>query len=193
MHRGMMTLSRLMAYLGGLMLSLLVLLTCVSILGRQANGLLHGMIEAGILPGLARLGLDLGIGPVNGDFELIEVGVAFAIFAFLPLCQITSGHAAVDVFTDRLPEGTNRLLRAVWDLVFAAVLILITVQLYAGMMSKMRTGQTSFLLEFPIWWGYALSLVGAAVAALVGIYCAYARYRELRTGEAILETGGAEH
>jgi len=29
--------------------------------------------------------------------------MAFCIFAFLPYCQLTAGHAAVDVFTDPLP------------------------------------------------------------------------------------------
>ena len=29
------------------------------------------------------------------------------------------------------------------------------------MLSKLRTGQTTFILEFPVWWPYALSLVAA--------------------------------
>ncbi|MEM9551344.1 MAG: TRAP transporter small permease, partial [Pseudomonadota bacterium] len=132
----------------------------------------------------------LGVGPVNGDFELVEAGVAFAIFAFLPLCQITAGHASVDIFTNALPDGANRFLRAITDAVFAAVLILIAWRLYEGMMSKLSYGETTFLLQFPIWWAYAASLFGAVVAAVVGVYVAGARVYEMVTGQTIIT--GAE-
>ena len=186
LHRFMLALSRLMAFLGGVVLTAVVVLVCLSILGREFNAFLNGAVAQGWAPGLANALLGLGIGPVTGDFELVEAGVAFAIFAFLPLCQITGAHAAVDIFTQRLPAGANRWLRAVIEVAFAAVLVLIAVQLYDGMLTKLRSGQTSFLLQFPIWWGYAAGLVGAVVAALVGIYMAGARCAEGLTGRMIL-------
>ena len=69
----------------GLVLSALILLICVSIVGRT-----------------------IGIGPINGDYELVEAGIAFSIFAFLPLTQITAGHATVDIFTNSLPPKIQR-------------------------------------------------------------------------------------
>jgi len=194
MHARFLTLSRIMAYLGGIMLSVLILLTCLSIIGRQLNGLCHAMISGGFLPGLGQFLLDLGVGPVNGDFELIEAGIAFIIFAFLPLCQITGGHASVDVFTAHLSRRVNRILRMLAELAFAVVLLMIAVQLYHGMQSKISSGQTTFLIEFPIWWAYALSLVGAVVAAIVGVYVAIARVGEALTDTDIIpEEMGAEH
>ena len=186
MHRFFLSLSRMMAFLGGLVLTAVVIIVCLSIIGREMNSFLNGDLMQAALPGLANWLLSLGIGPVTGDFELVEAGVAFAIFAFLPLCQITGGHATVDIFTSRFPDRVNRALRAVIEVVFAAVLILIAVQLFDGMMGKLRTGQTTFLLQFPVWWGYAAGLAGAVVAAAVAAYLALMRVAESVTGTRIL-------
>jgi TRAP-type C4-dicarboxylate transport system permease small subunit len=187
-------LSRLMAYLGGIMLAALILMTCISIVGRSLNGVLHANMITAMAPGLARWLLDAGVGPVNGDFELVEAGVAFSIFAFLPLCQITGGHASVDIFTAGLSPRTNRILQMLIDILFAVVLVLIAVQLFSGMQSKLRSGQTSLLLQFPVWWGYAMCMTGAAVAAFVSVYIAVLRVAEAATGESFLpHMDGADH
>lgn len=194
MHRFFLKLSHIMAYLGGVMLVALIVLICVSVGGRSLNGILHSDLITGLMPGVATALLSLGIGPVNGDFELIESGVAFSIFAFLPLCQITGGHASVDIFTAKFPDRVNRVLRMVTEIVFAAVLVLIAVQLYLGLLSKMESGQTTLLLEYPVWWGYALSLTGAAAAAAVSVYLAVMRSIECVAGQAILPADlGADH
>ena len=194
LHRFMTTLSKLMAILGGAVLAGLILMVCISILGRTLNGWLHGAVFSGALQGLSESLLGLGIGPVNGDFELVEAGMAFAIFAFLPICQISGGHASVDVFTNFLPSRAQKALRMVIEIVFAVVLVLIALQLKEGMDSKMRSGTTTFLLQFPIWWGYACSLLGASVAALVGVYMAALRVFEFVTGRDIAGNElGAQH
>ncbi len=189
MHKFMMGLARFMAVLGGIALSFLILLTCVSIAGRLLNGLFHSDLMQSLLPSFSNWMIKIGVGPVNGDFELVEAGVAFAIFAFIPLCQITAGHASVDIFTNKLSAGMNRFLRMVTETVFAAVLILIAVKLYDGMASKMRYGETSFLLQFPVWWAYAASLFGAVVAAIVGLYVAAVRIYEFSSGRIVMTDG----
>jgi TRAP-type C4-dicarboxylate transport system permease small subunit len=194
MYRLVYGLSRFMAYIGGAMLVLLVILTCVSVIGRSLNGLLHGDLFQTMAPAFATWAIDLGVGPVNGDYELIESGVAFAIFAFLPLCQITNGHAAVEIFTRKFSPWFNRVLQFVIDAVFAAVLLLIAVQLYSGMLSKMKSGQTTFLLEFPVWWAYALSMTGAVVASAVGLFVAIVRLLELLGNKSMLPSAeSAQH
>jgi TRAP-type C4-dicarboxylate transport system permease small subunit len=190
----MLGLSRIMAILGGIVLVALIVLTCASITGRLLNGGLHSEMVQGLAPGFAAWVLDLGIGPVNGDFELVEAGVAFSIFAFLPLCQIGAGHASVDIVTGSFPRGVNRFLGMVIELIFAAVLVLIAVQLFSGMLAKKGYGETSFLLQFPVWWGYAASLVPAATAAVVGVYMAAVRVVEVATGRVLIADGeGAGH
>lgn len=182
MHKIMTRLARTMATLGGIVLSLLIFLTCLSIAGRLLNGFFHGAFMERLAPGFSKWAIDIGIGPINGDFELVEAGVAFAIFAFLPLCQITAGHASVDIFTNALPAGINRFLRMVTEITFALVLVLIAWRLFDGMISKLNNHETSFLLQFPVWWAYAASFVAALVAAFVGVYMAVVRILEFLTG-----------
>lgn len=193
MYRVVDWLARIFAQLGGLVLSLLIVLTCASVLGRSLNSILHSDFVKGMTPDFAEVLLSTGVGPINGDFEIVEAGMAFAIFAFLPLCQLRAAHASVDVFTSFLSEGVNRGLRAIAEILFAAVLILIAVQLYGGMMSKLNSGQTTLLLEFPVWWSYAASVVAAVSAALVGIYVAGVRVLEVANGRAILPAEEAGH
>ncbi|KIT14988.1 TRAP transporter small permease [Jannaschia aquimarina] len=192
MHRFFLTLARAMALAGGAMLLLLILMTCVSILGRELNEILQadGLRSSAI----GRWLLDeLGVGAIDGDFELLEAGMAFTIFAFLPLTQITLGHASVDVFADRLPPAWNRWFAVVIEVVFAAVLILIAWQLFLGMLSKLNSGQTTMRLEFPVWWSYLLAVPPAFQAATTAIWCAWARLVEARTGRIILTEAEGGH
>ncbi len=120
--------------------------------------------------------------------------MAFTIFAFLPLCQLNDSHASVDIFTSRLPLPVFRFLRMVIDVVFAAVLVLIAFKLFEGMESKRASGQTTLLLQFPVWWGYALSMLGAVAAALISVYIALSRFVEVITGRVVLPSNlEAEH
>lgn len=179
-------LARAFAILGGLALSTLIVLTCLSIVGRSLNSVLHSDFVQGLAPDLASTLLASGIGPINGDFELVQAGMAFTIFAFLPLCQLNAAHASVDIFTAALPLRVSGFLRMVVELIFAAVLVLIAVQLYAGMESKLRSGQTTLLLQYPLWWGYAISVPGAIATAVVGFHVAISRLIEVTTGRVVL-------
>lgn len=179
-------LARAFAILGGLALSTLIVLTCLSIVGRSLNSVLHSDFVQGLAPDLASTLLASGIGPINGDFELVQAGMAFTIFAFLPLCQLNGAHASVDIFTAALPLRVSGFLRMVVELIFAAVLVLIAVQLYAGMESKLRSGQTTLLLQYPLWWGYAISVPGAIATAVVGFHVAISRLIEVMTGRVVL-------
>lgn len=181
MHKLMTGLARSMAILGGMVLSLLIIMTCLSIVGRLLNSAFHGDMMQALAPGFSDM-MITWVGPINGDFELVEAGVAFAIFAFLPLCQITVGHASVDVVADAFPRGVKRFLRMVTEILFAAALVLIAWRLAAGTISKFGNGETSFLLEFKVWWAYGASLFGATVAAIVGIYMGVVRTMEFFTG-----------
>lgn len=189
MHRFMEKLARIMAILGGLVLSFLIIMTCLSIVGRALNSVLHSDMIQGVMPGIASALLATGIGPINGDFELVEAGLAFAIFAFIPLCQLENAHASVDIFISHFPK-LNRKMQIIIDVVFAAALILIAVKLFAGMQSKQNSGQTTFLLQLPVWWAYAASLFGAVIAALVAMYIAIVRLLEAFTGKQILSIEG---
>ncbi len=150
------------AMLGGIVLTFLILMTCASIIGRA------------LIP--------IGLAPITGDFELVEAGIAFTIFAFLPLCQINAGHATVDIFTLGLGERTNRWLLAFWEVIFTLALILITWRLYEGMLGKVKNGEFSMLLQFKTWWAYAACMVPAVIGVLVGLWSSWDRVRAALTG-----------
>jgi TRAP-type C4-dicarboxylate transport system permease small subunit len=199
LHRIVVGVARFMALLGGVILTALILITCISIVGRAVNSGLHSDLVMGIAPGLAEwLINDVGVGAIRGSYELVEAGMAFCIFAFLPFCQVTMGHASVDVFTNMLSRNVNRVLDFLIAVLFAVALVTIAFQLYEGMVRKMPNGfgaaQTSLLLEFPIWWAYAASLFGAVLAAITSVYVVIVRLYELLSGRVIVPNAvGADH
>ena len=151
-------LARLLALAGGMVLIALVIMTCVSITGRT------------LIP--------LGLSPVKGDFEWIEMGVAFAVFAFLPWCQYARGHARVDLFAGNFSRGMNRFLDLVSDLFMLIAATIIAWRLWLGMLEKQQFGETTFILQYPIWYAYAAAMLGAATFAAVSAFCV------LRSGRA---------
>lgn len=192
-HHAAVRLAYVFAVIGGMVLSLLILITCASIIGRTLNSLLYLDVVTAIAPGAAQWLIDTGIGAIRGDFEMVEAGMAFCIFAFLPLTQLSASHASVDILVNTLPEGVRRFLLLLAEILFAVVLVVIAIQLYDGMGRKMRSGETTLLLQFPVWWAYALSLVGAVAAAAAGVYMALIRLFEIFSGQTIVQAGGAEH
>ena len=178
--------SRIMAYLGGVMLVALIIMVCISILGRSLSGILHSDIMQESLPTLANWLLDAGIGPIGGDYELLEAGIAFSIFAFLPICQMHSAHASVDVFASLMSKRVSNFMIWISEIAFALVLTLIAWQLTNGTMDKLRGGETTFFIQFPVWWAYGISMMGAYMAAIVAIMMAYFRSLEFFFGQKIL-------
>ncbi|MFP1633058.1 TRAP transporter small permease [Zhengella sp. ZM62] len=173
MARAIEWLARMLALLGGLVLVALTIITCISIAGRAL--------------------ISFGLGPVPGDFELVEAGVAFAIFAFLPWCQLNRGHATVDLFTSFLSERTNRWIDLVSEIVMGVIIVILTWKLKDGMFDKMRYHETTFILQFPVWWAYAASLVAAVVACIIAVWMVYVRVNEVRTGKSDFGPGLGVH
>lgn len=147
------------AIVGGIVLVVIVLLTCTSIAGRT-----------------------VGLGEISGNYEILEAGVAFAIFSFFPICQLYGAHATVDVFTSGLGERSLAWLTAVWEVILSAVILFLSWRLYGGLERYLSNGETTLFLQFPVWWSYAASFGASLVACLIAIYCAYARIAAAITG-----------
>jgi TRAP-type C4-dicarboxylate transport system permease small subunit len=168
-------------------------MTTLSIIGRTLNKFLHADFFETQLTGISKFLLDLGIGEINGNYEVLEAGVALAIFSFLPVCQFYGAHATVDVFTSALPQRINRWIVAFWEVVLAAVILLIIWRLYGGLERYFGNGETTLFLQFPVWWSYALSFSAGVVACIVAIYCAVARIGEALGNCDILPSEHGEH
>lgn len=142
--------SRVLACLGAAVLCALAAVSVVSIAGRA----------------LTRFGL----APVPGDFELVEVGTALAVFCFLPWCQLKRGHAVVDMFWSLYPAPLQRLLAVAADALMFAVWLLLVWRMGVATLEYRANGETSFILHLPVWWGYAASFVPAAFGCVVGLW-----------------------
>lgn len=151
--------ARYLAILGGFALLAITLLTCLSILGRAM--------------------INFGLGPIKGDFELVEAGVAFAVFSFLPWCQLNRGHASVDLFTNMLSASLNRWINLIAEILMAVALFIMTWKLWDGMTSKIRYGDTTFILEMPVWIPYAASFFSLSITCIVAFYLVFIRLSEV--------------
>ena len=186
MHQFNRTLARITAMIGGLVLIAIVMLTTLSIIGRSLNKFMHSDVATSTLGGFAQWVIDLGVGEINGSYELLEAGVAFSIFAFFPICQLYNAHATVDVFTSGLSPRALRILRAFWEVVLSITILFISWRLYEGMQRYVGNGETTLFLQMPVWWSYAASFAAACVACVTAIYCAVMRVTEAATGRRYL-------
>jgi TRAP-type C4-dicarboxylate transport system permease small subunit len=167
-------LARWLAIAGGFVLVAITVMTVISIVGRT-------FIWA-------------GLSPVPGDFELVEAGTGFAVFAFLPWCQLNRGHATVDLFTSYLSPAANRVIDLLSEILFGLVTILIAWRLWVGMLEKMEYGETTFILQFPVWWGMALCAAATIIGVIVSVYMVIVRAMEVAQGRSLVGPGtGAIH
>lgn len=150
--RAVYRLAAALAIAGGAVLTVITLVTVLSIIGRA------------LIP--------FGLKPIPGDFEIVQAGMLFAIFAFLPWCHLNRGHAIVAILTDRLPVRTTAILEFVMDLTMLAAALFIAWRLGVGLTDKMGNREVTFILHIPLWWSYATGMIGAAIFAVVAAYCA---------------------
>ena len=161
--RLMRSFAAILAILGGLALVIVILATVASVSGRAL--------------------LWIGLGPIRGDFELVELGTGFAVFSFLPWVQINRQHATVEILTMHLGDRANRLIDVVADILMLAIAVLLTWKHWEGTLDKLAYGETTFIIQYPIWWAYASGMVGAIGFVLVSSWCLVLSIRALVTGQ----------
>jgi len=107
--------------------------------------------------------------PFPGDFELTEMGVAIAAFAFLPYCQSVGANVSADIFTARLGVRALSWLTLLGSLIalgFAGVLIW---RMYFGMLDQKTYDYTTAILQIPSWYAYAAALASLALLVLAAL------------------------
>lgn len=141
------------------------------LLGRLARG--FALAGGGILLAMAGVTLASVVGrvgwaqPLPGDFELVEIGGAVAVFAFLPYCQLRRGHAAVDLVTRNRAPRLRAWLDGLSGLLMAAVAGLLAWRLAAGGLDFRSNGEESMILGLPLWWAFVP--IVASLALLVAV------------------------
>lgn len=142
-------LSRWMAWFGGFVLTLLAVMSVFSIVGRAFS-------FAGF-----------GLGPVPGDFELVEASTALAVFSFQPWCHLKRAHADVTMFWSAYPPAMRRAILVLVEMLALAVWCLLVWRMGVATLESRHNGDVSFILQMPVWWGYAASFVPGALGCLV--------------------------
>jgi TRAP-type C4-dicarboxylate transport system permease small subunit len=139
-------LSRAMAWLGAVVLTLIAAMSVVSIIGRALSG--------------------FGLGPVPGDFELVEAGTALAVFCFLPWCHLKGGHAVVDMLWNSYPPAMQRVLMVLTDALMFVVWAILVWRMSVAMGEYRHNNEVTFILQMPVWWGYAASFPAAVIGVV---------------------------
>ncbi|MBF9029869.1 TRAP transporter small permease subunit [Rhodobacterales bacterium HKCCE3408] len=174
--------ARFLAWAGGALLALLSIMVVCSIIGRALDGIAF-------------------FGPIRGDYELVEMGTAIAVFAFLPWCQLNRGHVSVDILTNQFPVRLQDFFVLVGEILIAACALILARQLWFGFGEKFPYGsdamratlgmgsrpffpETSYELSIPAWVPYGLSVIGALLFFLVALYTVWRSLNELIRGAA---------
>jgi TRAP-type C4-dicarboxylate transport system permease small subunit len=122
----------------------------------------------------------VGLQPVLGDFELMQVGLAVCVSLLLPWCELEGGNIIVDFFTAPLRKAWQRRLDALGHTLFALVIALVAWRTGAGAVSMKSAGETTMLLGFPLWIAYAGMVPGFASTSLCALWCASSFWRQSR-------------
>ena len=140
------TLAKACAVLAGVLLTVITLMTCVSLIGRNTTGW-----------------------TLVGDFELSGAAAGAAVALFMPWCQFKRGNIIVDFFTTKASVGTQVALDRFGAFLFGVVMALMCWRSAVGGMSAWKTQASSMMLGFPEWLVYAFIVPALGLAALIGL------------------------
>jgi TRAP-type C4-dicarboxylate transport system permease small subunit len=140
------SLAKACAVLAGVLLTVITLMTCVSLIGRNTTGW-----------------------TIVGDFELSASAAGAAIALFLPWCQARRGNIIVDFFTARTSPETNARLDRLGALLLAACVALLAWRTTIGGLNAWKSGAGSMMLGFPEWIVYVFMVPPLVLTAVIAL------------------------
>lgn len=146
-------LAKACALAAGALVSVMVVISCISIIGRETIGR-----------------------TLTGDFELVALATGAAVGLFMPLCQFHRGNIVVDVFTAKAPPAVNEALERIGALLLGLCCALLAWRAALGGLSSFRSGSTTMLLGVPEWYAYAPMVPGFALTAVIAFWQAAAGF-----------------
>ena len=106
---------------------------------------------------------------VPGDFELTQIGVAVAVFCFLPYCQLHRHNVTADIFTFWANNKTVLLLRIGGAVVALLFSILLLWRMTDGMLDQKKYDYTTAILQIPVWTAFIPILISLWLLAMASI------------------------
>ncbi len=134
------------AVLAGVLLTVITLMTCASLIGRNTTGT-----------------------TLVGDFELTGLAAGAAIALFMPWCQVTRGNIIVDFFTVNASVGTQSALDRLGALCLGLAMALLAWRTTLGGLNAWASQSGSMMLGFPEWIVYALMVPPLVLTAVIGL------------------------
>jgi TRAP-type C4-dicarboxylate transport system permease small subunit len=145
--------ARAFAVCAGIMLCLLALVVVLSILGRL-----------------------FFLMPVPGDFEIVGIGTAIAIFLCLPYCQLKKGHVAVDVFLSHVSHKVQQRFDALAGIIFGLLSLLFAWQMMQGFNDMFTQHDISMIVGIPLWVAFPF---GVASFLLLSLCCFHTAHKNI--------------
>jgi TRAP-type C4-dicarboxylate transport system permease small subunit len=141
------SLAKACAILAGALLTVITLITCASLIGRNTTGT-----------------------TLLGDYELTAVAAGAAIALFLPWCQLKRGNIIVDFFTAKVPGHINAVFDRFGSLLFASVMFLLAWRTTLGGLNAYQNQTTTMMLGFPEWIVYLAMVPPFFLTGLIAVY-----------------------
>jgi len=129
--------------------------------------------------------------PVQGDVELMQMGIALCISLCLPWCQLQRANIIVDFFTGPLPQRPRRALDGLGSLLLALMCLLLAARTGAGALGVQEAGETTMIIGLPMWWAYAMLAPGLVLTALIAMWQGLRQLRGLDDGTPAAPDGAA--
>lgn len=148
-------LARLCAVLAGVLLTVITLMTCISLVGRNTVGW-----------------------TIVGDFELSGSAAGAAIALFMPWCQIRRGNIMVDFFTAKASEATQARLDRLGAFLLGLAMGLMTWRSTLGGLSAWNSQAGSMMLGFPEWIVYLGMVPPLALTTVIALAQAWRGFAE---------------
>ncbi len=139
-------LAKTCAVLAGVLLTVITLMTCVSLIGRNTVGW-----------------------TIVGDFELSGATAGAATALFMPWCQWQRGNIIVDFFTAKASERTNGLLDRLGALLLAAAMALLAWRSAVGGLNAWQSQSGTMMIGFPEWIIYCGIVPPLVLTAVIGV------------------------
>jgi len=140
------SLAKLCAILAGVLLTVVTLMTCGSLIGRNLFG-----------------------ATIVGDFELSGAAAGAAIALFMPWCQCQRGNLIVDFFTAHASRARRDTLDRLGALLLGLTMALLTWRTTIGGINAWKSGSGTMLIGFPEWVIYVAMVPPLALTAVIAL------------------------
>lgn len=139
-------LAKACAVLAGVLLTVITLMTCVSLIGRNTTGW-----------------------TIVGDVEISGFVAGAAIALFLPWCQLQRGNIIVDFFTTKASVATQAQLDRLGALLLGLVMVLMTWRTGVGALKAWQSNSASMMMGLPEWTVYVCMVPALALTAVIAL------------------------